>query len=269
VVSLPEDVYSHELKLDRALHHLNSLQAEVQGWLTGNPYRLVKEFDAQRGEHVVRVEILDEPPATFGLIVGDCLHNLRSALDNLVYELAVAHSGFPLSKSIEGDSAFPILKNQDAFASKGKRMIRGIHPAAQTIIEQLQPYQRRQGFTFDDVTVNPLSMLNELSRIDKHRLPHLMLFGGGGGGFTEDVWARMASVTLGQFGPIESGTEMIRYRTLDAEDEVDVDFGFPFTIAFEQGPPGYGQLVTPILAGLRGYIIDEVVPPLRPFLRCH
>jgi len=50
------------------------------------------------------------------------------------------------------------------------RKVGGIAPVARTIVEGLQPYRRGQNFAS-----HPLWVLHELSRIDKHRLPHVVL----------------------------------------------------------------------------------------------
>lgn len=163
---------NHELKLDRAIRHWQSFNEEVDAWLESEPYCLIHESDIRSGETLLLVELLRPAPPELASIIGDCLHNLRSALDNLAYELAVAHTGEPLPKSIEGDSGFPILfRDRDTKepAKRVKRMIRGIHPKAQMIIEELQPHYPDD----KEFSAHPLSVLNELSNKDKHRFPHL------------------------------------------------------------------------------------------------
>jgi|SRR5215212_2196849 len=161
---------SHELRLDRALQHLQSLEAEDRRWREGNPYRIIHELDPQTSKKLVRVEVLSQPSVRLGLLIGDCLHNLRSALDNLAYELAVAYTGDPLPDAVATRSEFPILGDRPMKAGERQRKIGGIHPDAQTIIEGLQPYQRGQHYAVD-----PLWVLHELSNIDKHRLPLVTL----------------------------------------------------------------------------------------------
>jgi len=130
---------------------------------------LIHDRDLQSGHKLLIVEILKPMPPEFAAIVGDCLHNLRSSLDNLIYELAVAYKGEPLSKSIEGHVAFPMFRSDTENTAKTlKCMIRGIHPGARTIVKGLQPYTRR-----DEAHKFILWILNELSNKDKHRFPHL------------------------------------------------------------------------------------------------
>ena len=133
---------SYQLKLDRAAEHLESIETQERIWRQSDPCRVWTEPDLQSGGKRVWAEVLKPPPVTLAPVVGDCLHNLRSALDNLAYELALAHKGSKMSKSIADKSQFPIFKTKAGFNHKGKAMIRGVHPGARTVIEGLQPYNR-------------------------------------------------------------------------------------------------------------------------------
>jgi hypothetical protein len=160
---------SYQLRLDRAIEHLESMKSQERIWSQGNPCRVWTKPDLQSSYKFVWAEVLKPPPITLAPIVGDCLHNFRSALDNLAYELAVAHKGPKMSKSIAGDSGFPIFKTKSGFDKYGKPMIRGTHPDAKTFIEGLQPYNQGNW----PITVSALWWLRELSNSDKHKLPHL------------------------------------------------------------------------------------------------
>jgi hypothetical protein len=71
------------------------LDEQIDDWMDG-AHRYVAELDPQSGKKHVRVKVLNPPPVALRLLIGDCLHNLRSALDNLAYELAVEHQRGPL-----------------------------------------------------------------------------------------------------------------------------------------------------------------------------
>jgi hypothetical protein len=80
---------THELKQDRALQHLENLEAEGQLWREGNPYRITHEPDPQTNKKPIR------------LIIGDSVHNLRSALDNLAYALSEAYRGYVSNSRVD------------------------------------------------------------------------------------------------------------------------------------------------------------------------
>lgn len=170
--------YNHQLKLDRALQHLQSLESKVHLWKQGDAHRYVPEFDRKSGKKRIKVEILDTSPVEFGIIIGDCLHNLRSALDNLVIELIVARHGDPPPSRFVEHSEFPIFGSKVMNSSACRKRIGSIAPTTQTIIEELQPYKRGKKYASDS-----LWLLHKLSNMDKHRLPALTLLASSGGSY--------------------------------------------------------------------------------------
>jgi len=261
--------HSHELRLKRAEYHVRSLEDKVAGWLHTRPYSITVEIEDDIGEKVVKLKGLEHPPDELGLIAGDCLHNLRSALDNLAFELAVAYTGEALSKSIAGDSGFPIFRdNNPQSAKKLKRMIRGVHPSAQEIIEGLQPYHSGMAYWS-----KPLWILRELSNSDKHRLPYLTLLLPTGGLFSVgdlvpdgECYGKRAILV---FGPIEGSAEIARYPVAaNFETKVDVDLTHALGVGFRDGSPAPNLMaVNEILRLILNHMNEMVVSPLRPFLR--
>ena len=98
--------FHYERRLGRAIYHLECLETEIDLWLEERPYRTWTEPDIDSTKELLWAEILKPPPAAkLSLIIGDCLHNLRSALDNLAFELAIAYKrgGYPrVSRAIRG-----------------------------------------------------------------------------------------------------------------------------------------------------------------------
>ena len=162
---------NHQLKLDWASHHLACLDAKVREWTERKPHHYVTNIDRKSDKKLVRIRLLNPPPAEFRLIIGDCLHNLRSALDSLVYELALAHNGIdPLPEDRAKGLEFPIFGNRMMDAQECRKKIGCIHPDAQAAIKGLQPYNKGNEFASD-----PLWKLHRLSNVDKHRVPHVYL----------------------------------------------------------------------------------------------
>ncbi len=256
---------NHEIKLDRALHHLQSLEYETAAWLDSKPYRLTEEYDTSSGETVLVAELLRPVPPRFAPIIGDCVHNLRSALDNLAYELAVAYTGEPLPENIERDSGFPILfRDGEGLAKRANRMIRGIHPEAQAIIRQLQPHRP----TDNAYPAHPLWLLNELSNKDKHRFPHLGVFG------TSGISAPAPGIGGGRgnvkfnHGVVEGRREIARYLDPYGDRPLGMGGSATFALAFGRGAPDalYGSGVHNDLQIFLQYITDSIIPPLNRFL---
>jgi hypothetical protein len=258
--------YNHELKLDRAREHMRSLDTEWRRWREGEPYSFIHEPDTDTSEYVIKVQIFEQPPARFALILGDCVYNIRAALDNLAYELAVAaHKGQPLPMKVADGSAFPICITQRAFRSQRKGKIGGMVPRAQATIQMLQPYRR-----WNKGTSDPLWLIDRLSNVDKHRLPHFQLMLPAGAVFTDGALGVMRSVRReAKSGPVEHGAVMARYvRIADVPDEeMDMHFSPLLSIGFGDSLPVVKhQSAFKILPRLIDYLEDAVFPLLTPYL---
>jgi hypothetical protein len=155
---------SWRLKVGRAKEHFAALGTEIKAWAESSPMAIVKEKDAEGRGHTVFAEIVRRPPLNrWSLIAGDCVHNLRSALDSLVYGIAVHETG----ANPPGDEKtlqFPITSSLTEF-EKQKYRIKSLSPALQFEIEKTQPYN------VPHPELPPLlSLLNFFDNFDKHRM---------------------------------------------------------------------------------------------------
>ena len=264
----------HIRRLGRALYHLDDLEAEVDAWLEEHPHRIwttIEPDDASKKD--VYCEVFRKPPAHLSLIVGDCIHNLRSALDNLVYELAIAyhdaHRSGPLPSTTAERLMFPIFDTRKEFKRRGEYRIKGfLDPGAQRTIEKLQPYnQEDKGkHAHNDL----LWKLNELSVRDKHRLP--------------PVASAVNLISLSFFVPEGIETDEVRPMFTVFEDrapiasypavdktgaEVDIGFVPVFSVGFSHLVPKelLGRQIPELLRLIHRHITNEVLPPLSPYLR--
>lgn len=252
---------SYYRRLDRALHHLESLKTEVSGWFEENPYSLLTDFDMESGRNCLRIEDLRQPPANFSLIIGDCLHNLRAALDNLVYELAVVKAGGPLPENVAVGTEFPIFIDEKKFLDKGKRKIGNIRPGAQTIIQGLQPYKRRHPYK---PSSDFLWILNRLNNIDKHRLPPLVAFVPKEISFFSADSRGVRDFRL-YWGATENNAVVADYiASVDSYTAVDMQRPPALSVAFGEGDqiPIQDAPADVVLARTRNHIVQNVVPPL-------
>ena len=81
-------------KIGRAVDHAESLKLKITAWYKRKPYGTVKKAEAGGSRHSVLVNISEPPPLDdLALIAGDCVSNLRSALDHLVYAAAIQDTG--------------------------------------------------------------------------------------------------------------------------------------------------------------------------------
>src|SRR5690348_9159062 len=94
-----------KLKVERAERHIRDLQAAIDAFLARDPYPYVVKDDVERGTRSVAMVVRELVPDELGLIAGDAIHNLRSALDIMLCDIAAAHGD--ASRSIR----FPFRKD--------------------------------------------------------------------------------------------------------------------------------------------------------------
>ena len=168
----------YSVKMQRARRHLKELETAEEEWRNLGAHSFWTEPDP--GDEFGRTVFLAtaEPPPRYpiSVILGDWLHTMRSALDCFAMSLAEAHTN-PLSEDARRASEFPIFGDEDSKGTPGKgpalfhdgrRKIGSWHPGARSVVEALQPYQRGPDFRDD-----PLWILHELDRLNKHRALHL------------------------------------------------------------------------------------------------
>jgi hypothetical protein len=148
-------------KIDRAATHLHSLQEEIKGFFERHPepYRTVEEIDRRSSRYLLRVQIEHPFPDWWGLIVGDCVQNLRAALDHLVCQLVYDKGEEPTWRH-----AFPLF-TEPVTRRTWKNRTAKLDPQAVAFIERYQPYHHPDG-----ARSHLLFALRELSNEDKHRL---------------------------------------------------------------------------------------------------
>lgn len=110
-----------------------------------------------------KMKIEDNPlSASLPVILGEAVQNMRTALDYLVYELAL-HS---LSgKKLRARTQFPIATTATSYFKTGRKQVWPLLGEHRRRIRKLQPYQ----FS-GDPNSTALATLNRLSNTDKHRL---------------------------------------------------------------------------------------------------
>jgi hypothetical protein len=158
-------------KLERAHTHLQALYDELNAFTDGEPYELVRQHDPKSRTDDVFVKVHREPDALlWGVLLGDFLHNTRSALDHLVWQLVLLDGGKP-----GRDNAFPIAlsgpgywcQRKDGGPSMRDSLLKGVAEDHRAIIDVVQPYRSGNAAKLD-----LLAILADFSNVDKHRLVH-------------------------------------------------------------------------------------------------
>lgn len=169
-------------KIDRAREHAETLNRET-GWHfdpAGNPVRVQVhripvrlEYEPETGYHVFRATraVPEDVVRRWGVITGDAIHNLRSALEHLVWQLSLAGTGGvtpgnpPIIKFPVQDTP-PADRRPENFQRTAA--LYKVEPKYRAIIYEHQPHGSR--FNFGHGPVHPFSRLRDLSNLDKHQL---------------------------------------------------------------------------------------------------
>jgi hypothetical protein len=152
-------------KVERAREHQDLLQREVDAYLALRPWR---ETEKRQGEQlVIRATVTREPSLRMAAILGDAVHNLRSALDHLVF-------AFQPGAISERESQFPILDTAPEGGLAAYRFTRHLPAPLLEMLDEVQPYHLEA--TFGGMIGRELRLVRDLSNRDKHRV--LVVAGG-------------------------------------------------------------------------------------------
>lgn len=163
------DLRGVRLKISRANENLTLLHNLAQTFVENRS--VIGEFDPQTSDYVFRVGG-EPPPLGWGVLVGEVVHNLRSALDNLLWQLVISRgkrpstqTQFPIYEHVtvkkrkpEGIVAVPV-------ADEVARLVQGVRKEDRAFIEAAQPYHDGEC-----ATRHPLALLGYLNNFDKHRI---------------------------------------------------------------------------------------------------
>jgi hypothetical protein len=151
-------------KLGRARQHGLELQSRIIGWSSSIELQPVAEISDDRLSWTLRLPSFNPPPLDeWALILGDGIHNVRSALDVLVW----AHiDESAMTDGQKKSISFPIWSDPDDWEKHSARLLRTVPTDVVQRIHDCQPFQRPEAERSGDL----LPLLADLDNRDKHRL---------------------------------------------------------------------------------------------------
>ncbi len=144
------------LKIDRADHHIRDLERQFSAFVNTNPYTLAVGSNPETGEPAVLIKFRQDIPAMWALIIGDAIHNLRSSLDHMTWEIIGRDSGVQ-----DRYLKFPTGDNRVNFEASCK----GIKTPSQSIKDIFIAME-----AFEGGKGNALYALNALDNVEKHAI---------------------------------------------------------------------------------------------------
>lgn len=249
---------SVNLKLARAHEHLQAIATLDESFEAVDcKVTFTEDHEKNIGFFVIG---LPTPPLVLGTIVGDCLHNLRSTLDYLVWQMVNSN---PPEKPGRRNM-FPICssgKNFDAQVKSGR--LAGVPALAAEIIERFQP--------FDDAD-HPLALLDKLYNADKHQDLNFTI------SVASDLdisYSRNGAVYLRTIlgnDEVRDGAILgnvgIPLGMVESLPEVQIHGQAACFLAFKDHVTKWDDTigVAETLGEIRDYIADTVLPSLAPFI---
>lgn len=196
-----------------------ALQPDLQVYMP-----TAQHYDAKR--HCIIWTVLDfrNPfPDFWGLLLGDVVHNWRSALDHIAWALYKRGSAKNLTPEEEGRIYFPTARYRTQFNKSLATRLPGVRRGDRAIVRRYQPYhggKRRRD-------KHVLFVLNELSRLDKHRsLQPVDAFPATASyeiGHCTDCIYRGLAPLVWKGGILKPGTELVRFYVKKTGPEPDIE----------------------------------------------
>jgi hypothetical protein len=209
-------------KLQRARKHLHDLHAAVEAFRESKPYKIcAKPHPVKQIRHTVLcVESVQPLPPEIPLIIGDAVHNMRSCLDHLAWQLVLANGNTP-----DRATYFPILDPAKDPSPKVKAETgKGMSDDARDLIWQLQP--RVSG-------LNKLWQLHQLDIFDKHRLVIAATLANAGWEVKAAAGGSIEFPTSYTF-PLRAGYEITNLPTSTYERQKIDDFKLIIEVKFDE-----------------------------------
>ena len=248
---MSEQISRVKAKLDRSKAHLDDLENSIGKYFESTPFIIEKTEEEAKGDLVYLVRIIRSVPLEIASIAGDVVHNLRSALDHLIWQ-AVEFSGGSPTRS----TCFPIHKDSVRIDEAIAEALKGANKSAISLVRHLRPCRGS-----NDI----LWKLHSLDIVDKHRL----LFGVGSAyksfviQMKLDVpWQDEAVISpplalnpADRLFPLNDGDELFRVKSQAKSAGLGLlEPRFNFEIAFGDGDAVLGEPMVPTLRSIQQYI---------------
>lgn len=156
-------------KLERANEHLAVMQANWDAFGQSKPHGFPVHVHHDATYYEIWMEVRTQPCIGFSILAGEIIHQLRSALDHLVWILVGRcgnkppgkHTGFPIY-SAERDWLRDVERRSPK--RRGFSPLHGLDPRSDewALVKRYQPYNRGH-------CADALDTLNQFWNADKHR----------------------------------------------------------------------------------------------------
>jgi hypothetical protein len=252
------DSPSWRLKLHRAEEYFRAI-GDLIGYPAGRQPCPVTEVVNADGEFEYSISIPGEPDPMIAIVAGDCLFNIRSALDHLLCALIPGEdkgrAQFPIftSDPLSVDLATGRWRDTGA-RNRWRSQVKGVPDGPLAVITELQPY-KQAGNDTENAQHHSFAVLQSLQNADKHRqlvfhrpgLKHAVVRVPG----AQDLCI------------VPSLYDGARIFAMDCKMDVELEgvISVPFSVG-----DGVGYEYPLMFNLLLDFIANEVLPALEPFV---
>lgn len=145
------------LKVHRSHDLLTELEPAYAKFINENPFQLRTDLDKENRRFSYHIHGLKEVPIEIRIRAGEVITHLRSALDQMIWQLSLFFEKEPSKKT-----QFPICETIEKFKEQ-RIQIRALPEELKKIVEEFQP------FNYENPQTHPMWVLNRLANDDKHR----------------------------------------------------------------------------------------------------
>lgn len=241
-------------KVDRAKHHLEDLERQIQAFWDTQPYEIETQGDPKTGPGSYRIKGVPKTlPKSIPVISGDAVHNLRAAFDHLAFAAVPQPPSFP--------AAFPVWRKRTPTSAEWEGLVKGkLNGASSRLLRAVVALEAYHGGAGEW-----LWALDELDNIDKHRL--LITVASANTGIVIDAMAQMRALNvdpaldLSDAPPMEYVLRPAEWTRLEPSTELftvlapegfphDADVKFTFDVTLGEPEMLRGEPIVPTLRGL-------------------
>jgi hypothetical protein len=228
--------------MERVSEKAEELDRVVQCFYKTKPYSLIHEFDLKgskpmppsvdpaKGVHLYRGTAPVIPPR-ISILAGELMRDMRSILDNMIWQLARADSDTPPKTT-----AFPVFAKKKLYERDEARFIGGIKdPDIHDVCKSIQPYHAG-----DAAADHALWVLHRLANDDKHKEPHVISSVASG---IEAPRPPGVDTFVSIFpGPFDDGDVVGAVAIIGGTDpETQLQPRITFAVAFGKDTPAHGR----------------------------
>lgn len=257
-------------RLERADEHIQTIHREMGlAFVEYETYGITLEYDIETHEHAWWLNVHKSPDhIRWGVLVGDAVHQMRAALDNLAYQLSLITTR---GVHVPG-TAFPVFTDPEQWAqvygpahpkagkhtsASGEFKLRKAPDLAKARIKCLQPYEGMatmngfaEGKQTDHRIRRSLFILEKFWNMDKHRVPATAMAtafvapeGTSGVAYSGTSIISGIPVTFAYKTPFEDRTKLAWFKPPPTGHHMKMNGEFRPHVLFEEGGPGDDQSV--------------------------